>query len=348
MSYESVTKLPHTSRVQDVQEFLKLLGFRRLLRPSFRIEGEIAQYYWFEETDYRSYAGVALSIYMDKDGQLAVYTRTVESRSYYDLEQQNRTIRSLKRRFGGTFETDFGKGRYFPPYGNPPTPPQAGCHLAFQRFGEGLIRADIYLMNREFPQEHWKHTGQIEFLDQMNPRLLSNNLLLPYLVAVLEDYFKSTFVALLQYSDRKESFLRGGRLSSEHLLRISSGESSVEAAVAEVLPFQRISAICQHFKSLDPNLDLAGTLRKPYRRRKKSLFETLEELVLRRHAFIHQGRLDTSFDDADVKRTLDDLEESLVRCYRRITDYYGWEFDQGWGRGKRPKPRKEGYNSRGV
>ena len=96
MSYESVTKLPHTSRVQDVQEFLKLLGFRLLIRPSFRVEGEIAQYYWFEEIAYRSYAGVALSIYMDKDGQLAVYTRTVESRSYYDLEQQNRTIRSLK------------------------------------------------------------------------------------------------------------------------------------------------------------------------------------------------------------------------------------------------------------
>ena len=97
---------------------------------------------------------------------------------------------------------------------------QAGCHLAFQRFGEGLIKADIYLTSREFPQEHWKHTGKIEFLDQMNPRLLSNNLLLPYLVSVLEDYFKSTFVVLLQYSDRKESFLRGARLSSDHFLRI--------------------------------------------------------------------------------------------------------------------------------
>jgi hypothetical protein len=203
-------------------------------------------------------------------------------------------------------------------------------------------------MNRDFPQEHLKHTGKLEFLDQMNPRLLSNNLLLPYLVSVLEDYFKSTFVALLQFSDRKEVFLRGARLSAEHLLKISSREFSVEAAIAETLPFQRLSAICQHFKSLEPNLDLAGALRKPYRRRKKSLLETLEEMVLRRHAFIHQGKLDTSFDDADIKRTLDDLEESVIRCYRRITDYYRWEFDQGWGRGRRPKLRKGGNHSGGV
>jgi hypothetical protein len=83
VSYESFNKLPHTTRVEDVLEFLELLGFRRLFLPRLRLEGEIAQYYWFEETDYRSYAGVALSVYKDKDGQFVVYTRTVESRSYY-------------------------------------------------------------------------------------------------------------------------------------------------------------------------------------------------------------------------------------------------------------------------
>jgi hypothetical protein len=348
MSYESFNKLSHTTRVEDVLEFLELLRFRRLLRPYLRLEDEIAQHYWFEETDYRSYAGIELFVYRDKEGQLVVYTRTVASRSYYDLEQQNRTIRSLKRRFAGTFETDIGKGRYFPLEGGPPTPAQAGCHLAFQRFGEGIIKADIYLMSREFPPEPWKYIGKFEFLDQMNPLLLSNNLLLPYLVSVLEDYFKSTFVALLWYSDRKESFLRGARLSSEHLLKISSGESSIESAIAETLPFQRLSAICQHFKSLEPDLDLAGALRKPYRRRKKSLFETLEEMVLQRHAFIHQGKLDTSFDNTKIERALNDLEESVVRCYRRITDYYRWEFDQGWGRGRRPKAREDGNHTNSV
>lgn len=261
------------------------------------------------------------------------------SRSYYDIKQQNRAILSLKRRFGGTFETDAGKGRYFHPKGGPPTPAQAGCHLAFQYFGATLVKVDIYLMNREFSGKQWKYTGKPAFLAHMNPRILSNNLLLPYLVSILEDYFKSTFISLLRYSDRKESFLRGARLSSDHLLNISSGESSVEETIAETLPFQKLSAICHHFKELEPKLDLAGVLRKPYSRRKKSLFETLEELVLRRHAFVHRGMIDALFDDPDVKRALDDLEASVVRCYRRITDYYGWRFDQGWGRGGRSKLR---------
>jgi hypothetical protein len=119
VSYESFNTLPRTTRTDDVLEFLELLGFHRLLRPYLRLEGEIAQYYWFEEIDYHSYAGVALSVYKDQDGQLVVYTRTVESRSYYDLEQQNRTIQSLRKRFGGTFATDMGKGRSFPKMAGP-------------------------------------------------------------------------------------------------------------------------------------------------------------------------------------------------------------------------------------
>lgn len=339
MSYESDNKLPRTTRIHDVLEFLELLGFQRFHRQRPRFEGELAQYYWFDQTDYRSYSGIELSLSKDSDGQFVVGMCSPASRSYYDIKQQNRAIRSLKRHFGGTFVTDAGKGRYFHPEGGPPTPAQAGCHLAFQNFGAMLVKVDFYLMNREFSDKQWKYTGKPAFLASMNPRILSNNLLLPYLVSVLEDYFKSTFVPLLRYSDRKEAFLRGTRLSSEHLLKLSCGESSVEEVIAETLSFQRLSAICHHFKELEPKLDLAAVLRKPYRKRKKSLFETLEELVLRRHAFVHGGKIDTSFDDPDVKRALDDLEASVVRCYRRITDYYGWKFDQGWGRGRRSKLR---------
>ncbi len=337
MSYESINKLPTKTKIIDIMELIRLLGFKRVLKPRFRAKGELAQYYWFEETDYRSYSGVDLSLGKDSDGQLIVYTRTIASRSYYDLMQQNHTIRTIKRHFDGTFETDLGRGRYFPKEGNPPKPAQAGCHLAFQRFGQSLIKADIYLESRNFPQKHWKNIGTFEFMDQMNPRILSNNLLLPYMVSIIEDYFKSSFIALLKYSYRKESFLKGIRLSSEQLLKIASGDSSIEEAIAETLPFQKISAVCQHFKVLEPDLDLSGALRKPYRRRKKSLFETLEQLVLQRHAFIHKGVLETSFDDTDVKRALNDLEDSVIRCYRRLTEYYGWEFDKCWSRGKRGK-----------
>lgn len=314
-------------------EFIELLNYRRILQPQLRVEGEIAEYYYFEEKDYKSWSGVGLSVFQKKSEGLYIYTRTPVSRSYYDLTHQNYTIKSIKRRFGGTFVTDEGNGRYFHPEGKPPLPQESGCHLAFQRFGSNLIKADLYLTSRHFPNKQWEKTGILDFIDAMNPRLLSNNLLLPYLVSVLEDYFKSTFIALLRYSERKETFLKGARLSAEHLAKISSNETSVEEAVAETLPFQRISPICQHFKALDSRLDLAGALLKPYRRRKRKLFEDMDALVLRRHGFIHKGVMDIGFNDADVKKALNDLEASVVRCYRRITEHYGWAFEKDWFRG---------------
>ena len=168
----------------------------------------------------------------------------------------------------------------------------------------------------------------------MNPRLLSNNLLLPYLVSTMEDYFKSTFISLLRYSKKKDSFLKNVRLSSNHLVKISNGDLTVEEAVTENLPFQRISAISQHFRTIDPKIDIAGILRKPYRRRKKKLFDEIEEFVEKRHAFIHWGEMDTQFSDKSLKKLMKDLETSIIRCYKFITSHYGWGFDQGWYRGK--------------
>jgi hypothetical protein len=109
------------------------------------------------------------------------------------------------------FVTDEGKSRYLHPNNPAPKPEQSGCHLAFQQFGDNIIKASIYLSNRTFPNTK-KEKGGLEFLDQMNPRLLSNNLLLPFLIASIEDYFKSTFIALLKYSNNKEMFFKNARI----------------------------------------------------------------------------------------------------------------------------------------
>lgn len=332
MSYLSENTLPKGTSLKDVIELLESLGYIKIYCPKIKATNEIARFDWYERKNYQSWRGVQLSISQKKDS-LIIDTQTLGGRSYCDLEKQNTTIRLLRKRFGGYFHTDEGKNRYFHPEGKPPSPQQSGCHIAFQRFSSNLIHADIYLMDRKFPNR-WDNTGIIDLLDQMNPRLLSNNLLVPYLVTCMEDYFKSTFIALLSYSKKKELFLKNIRLSNNHLVRISNGDLSVEEAVAETLPFQRISAISRHFKALDSKIDIVGTLRKPYRRRKKKLLDEIEEFVDKRHAFIHLGRMDTKLSDKVLKKSMKDLEDSVVRCYKLITSHYGWEFDQGWFRGK--------------
>lgn len=295
MSYESESIFPVGTKLSDVRDHVQLLGYAKRGVITSEEYGRFEEYCYFENEDYRSWTGVTLAIQIT-DGAPVVSTRTTTARSFYDLQQQNRTIHELKKRFGGSFRTDEGKGRYLRPNSGPPSPAASGCHLAFWRFGENLIKAGVYLQARTFPKQYQGKADRFLSEMGMSPRLLSNNMLMPFIVASLEDYFKSTFIALLRYSSRKQSFFKSIRLQGDHLTAISDGKS-VKEQVVETLPFQKISAISRHFDSLDQKLDIGGALRKPYRRRRQSLYDLLEWVVLVRHEFIHRAQLDKTLTD---------------------------------------------------
>lgn len=85
----------------------------------------------------------------------------------------------------------------------------------------------------------------------MNPRLFSNNLLLPYLVGIWENYLKSSFVVLLKYTDNRDKILKNARFTVDNLKDISSGIISIEEAIVDGFSFQRPKIIAENFKSLD-------------------------------------------------------------------------------------------------
>ena len=229
MSYTSENRFPSGTKKSEIVKLVELLGYKRY--GSFNGEelGRIDEYHWFNDDDYKSWYGVELSIYKDND-EFCVSTRTNITRSYYDLSHQNETIRTLRKFLGGSFTTDEGANRYLHPGSGPPEPAQSGCHLAFQRFGANIITAMVYLQSRDFPQHKKEPTG-LPWADDKNPWIISNNLQLPYFVALIEDYFKSTFIALLRYSENKSSFLKNSRLSSEHLAQISEGNKRIEESI---------------------------------------------------------------------------------------------------------------------
>jgi len=330
MSYCSTNELAPSTQMTTVLEVLELLGYERYGKLHSDEVGDIEEYYWFLKDDYQSWTGVELSVYKEND-RIVVGTRTPVSRSYYDLMQQNKTIRLLKKLFGGSFETDEGKNRYMHTSSAPPHPAQAGCHLAFQRFGSNLIKAKIYFEHKNFPDTFKKKPTGLFFMDENNPWIISNNLILPFLVATIEDYFKSTFIAVLRSSENKETFLKSSKLANHHLSNITQGLMSVEDAIAENLPFQRIAAICKHFKDVDKNIDFATALRKPYRRRKISLYASLENIIDSRHRIIHRGQLDLQLDDEAISSMLHDVKEGIIRCYKHLTDVNGWAYEKWWG-----------------
>jgi hypothetical protein len=321
MSYVSESVLGEGTSIKAAKELVKLLGYDSAF-DSLTIEDRYGSYMWYDTVDYRSYVGVELDIYKAKGKPVVVTTRSRMGRSHWDLVHQNRTLKLLRDLFGGTFTTDAGRNRYWHPEGSPPKPVSSGCFLARWRFKNALIKPRLYLSQRGLDQANTKETG-IEFIDEMNPRLFSNNLILPYLVAIWEDYFKFSFTAMLRYSTQREAALKRAKLPQDRLEMIAAGMSTVEEALAETFSFQRPSIIAANFKLVDPKLDLAGSLRKPYRRRKQSLYDAIEARIEHRNEFVHTGNINVEFTEKELEKTLNDFEVAVDRCY----DAFGMCFE---------------------
>ena len=322
MSYESENELPAQTSIARLKEVVELLGYRAVTSwvKSSEIE-ELGCYYWSDDTEYKSWTGVELNIYRF-EGKLRLHTRTRISRSYWDLTHQNKTIKLIRDLFGGTFRTDEGSGRYLRPDSPPPSPLSSGCYLARWGLHNSLMRAHLYLQSRKLEGDAARDSPHpLSFVDEMNPRLLSNNLLIPFIIAVWEEYYRATFTAVLRYADKREVVLKRSRLNHTQLEQIAA-EKQIERAIAECFSFQRPSMIAENFKLLDPKLDLASAMRKPYRRRKLSLYDSIETLVEGRNAFVHSGEMDMSMFDKRLKSVLTDIEVAVDRSY----DYIGAHF----------------------
>ncbi|MEP9371171.1 hypothetical protein [Mesorhizobium sp. KR1-2] len=162
---------------------------------------------------------------------------------------------------------------------------------------------------------------------QLNPDVFVANVMVTYLVSAMEDYFKSTYIALLTYSERKATILKGIRLSGEQLAQISEGKLGVEEAAAEALSFQRLAAVGRNFHELDASLGILSPLKRPYRRQKIRLLESLEELVTQRHCLIHGMQMDIWTDHTALRRHIDDLAVGMKRVYQHVAKHYGWKLD---------------------
>jgi hypothetical protein len=322
MSYESENELPAGTSVKRLKEVVELLGYKSV-RGRFKIPGRVGCYFWHEPAEYQSWTGVELDIYYD-EGSLKLHTRTRSSRSYWDLVHQNKTIKMVRGIFGGTFVTDAGSNRYFHPEHAPPSPLSSGCYLARWSFHNALMKAQWYLSCRKLEGDAARDApSPFSFLDEMNPRLLSNNLLVPFIIAVWEEYYRATFTAVLRYADKREVVLKKARLSHAQLEQIAA-EKQIERAIAECFSFQRPSVIGENFRMIDARLDLVGAMRRPYRRRKLTLSESIESLVESRNAFVHAGDMEMSLFDKELQTIMSDIVVAVDRSYEAIGIHFGF------------------------
>jgi len=324
MSLSSINVLPNNTSYKKLVNLIDLLGYVKQ-KNEFKIKELMASYSWYEFENYRSYVGVELYIYKEK-GVISVHTSTRAGRSYWDLEQQNKTIKYIKDYFNGSFSTDEGTNRYFIMDEKIPTELEAGLFISRWVYNNALIKPKIYLNSRNLQGEIARpdSTGIIQ-MDELNPRFFSNNLLIPYLVAIWEEYLKTSFIVLLKYTDNRDKVFKEARFSMNNLKDISDGKLSVEEALVEKLSFQRPRMISENYKKLDDRLDIFSVLNRPISNRKMSLFESIEKIIELRNIFVHEGRMDVSITDQKLKVIIKDFEIAVDRIYDRFGCYYNFE-----------------------
>lgn len=323
MSYESESILGSKATLNQVRDIVRLLGYKRY-KSDLKIPNLTDSYFWAEQNEYKSFVGIELYI-LKENGVITITTRTRMGRSYWELIQQNRTIKYLRDFFGGYFTTDAGRNRYWHPENEPPTKRESGLYLARWIYNNALIKPRIYLDSRNLKGEisRQEPTG-LAYMDEMNPRFFSNNLLVPYLVGIWEHYLKSSFIVLLRCSDNKEKIFKGVKISSLQLESISNGELTIEEAVGDNLSFQRPKIIAENFKLIDESIDIGGTLKKPYRNRKKTLFDSIDSIVELRNEFVHSGGMDVELTDTRLKKIINDFEVAVDRIYNRFGFCYNF------------------------
>ena len=324
MSYCSENKLPLTTPITRLFEVIDLLGFRRVRDP-LKVKNQIGSFIWDGNNKCIIFVELELCVYKNEDC-ISVQTRTRAGRSYWDLYYQNKTISLLRSLFGGSFITDEGANRYMTPDASEPSKIASSLYLDRWRFNCAILKPKIYLDSRKLTGTIAREqpTG-LSWMDDMNPRVLSNNMILPYLIGCWESYFRNSFISIIKYTDASPKALKNCRISTSDYMRIIHGQVTLESVLADGLSFQRPSIISENFRALDLKIDIAAWLKKPYHRRKKSLFDSITDVIETRDIIVHTGVTDITIFDEQINNIINDLIAAVNRVYLGFGDIFSFE-----------------------
>lgn len=322
MARDATNYFPDGVSISKLRKIADLLGYKSV-KDWRDIKGQIGSYVWYEREDYKSWTGVELSIYQDEQG-FSVHSRSRYGGSYWDLRKMNETMRVYRDFAGGYFVSDEGRNRFFPSDYERVSPIASGCYIARWRFQNAVGLAGQYRSAREFKgNAALDGPNEIPFLDQLNPLLFSNNVQLPYLIAVWEDYFRSLFVAALQregISDRVRSNLN----PTKTRFSIEAGRSAEEIA-ANQFSFQRPEVISRNFKLLDKSLDFETCWKTDSKGKRILLFDQITRLVDDRNAFVHEGAMNMNLYNKKLERSVRRLLKAADLAHGKMGEHFSFE-----------------------
>ena len=201
--------------------------------------------------------------------------------------------------------------------------PVAQCAAALDRCECNWIKVDIFLQEIDFKTKLAKD-GSLPWAAAFSPAALSCNMMLPFFVSIMEDYFRSVYVALLAQSDKKLGLLKSRRLTPEDLLQVSEGTMTIEMAVSRTLSFQNIDAICRHFKDLDRRIHIKSALDGKRPRSKEVTSQVMARVINARHRFVHENAIDRRYTRAKARKDCQAIRLGITRVHEHLSTVYGW------------------------
>lgn len=296
----------------SIEDLLLMMGFEKTYKDI---------YYLGNDNEYKYLSGIQACFLESKIEEHILHIRTQIHASGYDIHNQNETIRKLKRYFDAWFESDYGKNRYFEEI---PLVKGAenGCYFAIEKLHNSFLILSLSL--QKYPDDLEGEKMMMELSGIPTPKIFNANVYSSFLCSLIEEYFRSTYIALLKYSNKKEKLLNA-KFSGYDMCDISEKKKCVEEVFARTLSFQNIHKIVHNFKVLDNKLDIGSPLKEPYNKRKLSLYNQLDNLFERRHSMIHKMEFDYEYSTDEIMKDIHDVKAAIKRVYSYICEKYGWK-----------------------
>jgi len=299
---------PENASRADLIAHLVELGYQTCGHLGDWPEGS-QNFHWFEEDQHLSFDGVEATVFPNDDNSTwLLHTRTRSSASIGDREHQNHTIRTARKKVGGSFHNDWaGTNRYIQLDPDPRDAVARGIYLSYELVIEKLSSLRFALPEPNEQLEKMVGTP-LEALAGVDPTRVLYNALFPFAVAAIEHFFSQSFKIMLRHDPDAQAKLRSQNKKIEipDVYAIRDGEKSIEDVVADWYSFQNIGSIHTAFKDwFGINFQSLIRRRKKVGNKLPVLERRLASLIDFRHGVVHRFALDHGLRKQDIVDTLD-------------------------------------------
>jgi hypothetical protein len=313
MGYDSSIILPEKTSLKEVKGFLKILKYNEIEK----------NYFFYNNNDSEEhFTGVTLHIEKTRPN-IEFHLRTTVWTTIVDTEFVNLSLKEISRRFNGYYRTEFGKNKPYKFSGIERRNAEAGCYNIFRTFNNNMCQPNVFFQHLESLEKDKPLSKDMWFINEFHPTSIGMNITVPFLISVFEEYFRSTFIVLLKWSNRKKEILKSLRINSEDLFEVSEGKTTVEKIASRYISFQNIENINSAFNKISKDVNFNHLLKST--NREKDYYNRLEKLIDFRHKIIHSNLTNPFYKISEFKSDLLLISEICEIFYNRLIEVNNWK-----------------------